>query len=171
MEVEIAQASTQNNSYENVLRWFEEQRWQHAKQDGSDMEVEIDMEQPVNLGFDESDEEDDEEEQIPSEDCSCTGRPVTDSNLESGEDTDMESAYIVESVLDRILDHVMYMAVKEDSKETNDTLMDSGPWEDNNDKEEAMSVEAVQQEAGQQKAVKKLGLRRSDRLKMKLKRL
>ena len=65
----------------------------------------------------------------------------------------MESAYIVDSVLDRILDHVMYMALKEDSKETNDTLMDSGPWEDDNDKEEAMSVEAVQQEAVQQESV------------------
>ena len=85
---------------------------------------------------------------------------------------------IVDSVLDGILDLVMYMAVKEDSKETNDTLMDSGPWEDDNGKEEAMVDEELQQEAVnvmdesvKEEAVNKLGLRRSDRLKLKLKRL
>ena len=52
-------------------------------------------------------------------------------------------------------------------------MADSGPWEDNN--EEAMAVEEVQQEEVQQEEVQqeavRLGLRRSDRLKMKIKRL
>ena len=85
MEVEIAQggnSSTPNTSYENLLKWWEENRWKEprdANQDGSDMEVEIDMDQPVDLGFDESDES--VEEEMQSEDCSCGGRPLSDSDM------------------------------------------------------------------------------------------
>ena len=152
----------------------------------------MDMEEPVDLdlGFEESDQEHDEDEEIPSEDCSCHGRPVTDSDwesgqdsdLESGEDLDMKTEDIVESVLDDILDRVMFWVLQEDSRETNDTLGDSGPWEDNNGEamvvevqqeevqQEEVQQEEVQQEEVQQEAIR-LGLRRSDRLKMKLKRL
>ena len=97
--------------------------------------------------------------------------------MESEED----SAPIVDSVVDGILDLVMYMAVDDDPMETKDTLHDSGPWEDDdNVKEEAVVDEALQQEAVMDEAVKEEAVaqlgnvgqpRRSERLKLKFKRL
>jgi len=109
------------------------------------MEVEYDIEEPVpvdlDLGFEGSDQERDEDESIPSQDCSCHGGPVTDSDWEfgqdehmesgDGEDSDIETDYVVEGVLDDLLDLVMFVVLQEASRETNDTLGDSGPWEDN----------------------------------------
>ena len=109
------------------------------------------MEEPIpvdlDLGFEGSDQERDEDESIPSQDCSCHGGPVTDSDwefgqdehmesgdgedsdIETGEASDMETEYIVESVLDDLLDLVMVLVLQEDSRETNDTMVDSGPWD------------------------------------------